>query len=61
MALLAHPAFRHPALARIRNTLQSRVVLGVGYGVAAGFYSFQGVCVTLLQLRYMLNFLHQIL
>lgn len=36
MALLAHPAFRHPALARIRNTLQSRLVLGVGYEVAAG-------------------------
>ena len=36
MALLAHPVFRHPALARIRETLQSRVVLGVGYGVAAG-------------------------
>ncbi|RAK68906.1 sensor histidine kinase [Phenylobacterium kunshanense] len=36
MALLAHPVFRHPALARIRSALQSRVVLGVGYGVAAG-------------------------
>ena len=36
MALLAHPVFRHPALTRIRETLQSRVVLGVGYGVAAG-------------------------
>ena len=36
MALLTHPAFRHPALGRIRSALQSRVVLGVGYGVAAG-------------------------
>jgi len=36
MALLTHPAFRHPALGRIRNALQSRIVLGVGYGVAAG-------------------------
>ena len=35
MALLTHPAFRHPVLGRIRNALQSRVVLGVGYGVAA--------------------------
>ena len=35
MALLTHPAFGHPALARIRNALRSRVVLGVGYGVAA--------------------------
>ncbi|HKP77623.1 MAG TPA: PAS domain-containing sensor histidine kinase, partial [Phenylobacterium sp.] len=35
MALLTHPAFRHPALGRIRNALQSRIVLGVGYGVAA--------------------------
>src|SRR4051812_3587732 len=35
MALLTHPAFRHPALARIRETLQSRLVLGVGYGIAA--------------------------
>ncbi len=36
MALLAHPAFRHPALAWIGTTLQSRPVLGIGYGVAAG-------------------------
>ncbi|WP_293906123.1 PAS domain-containing sensor histidine kinase [Phenylobacterium sp.] len=36
MALLAHPAFGHPALVRVRNSLRSRVVLGVGYGVAAG-------------------------
>lgn len=36
MALLAHPAFRHPALDKIRNALQSRVVLGVGYGIAVG-------------------------
>src|SRR5688572_20538202 len=36
MALLTHPAFRHPVLGRIRNALQSRIVLGVGYGVAAG-------------------------
>ena len=36
MALLAHPAFGHPVLARVRNALQSRVVLGVGYGVASG-------------------------
>jgi len=35
MALLAHPAFGHPVLARIRSALQSRVVLGVGYGVAS--------------------------
>jgi len=35
MALLTHPAFRHPALGRIRSALQSRLVLGVGYGVAA--------------------------
>jgi two-component system nitrogen regulation sensor histidine kinase NtrY len=35
MALLAHPAFRHPALARIRSALRSRAVLGVGYGIAA--------------------------
>jgi two-component system nitrogen regulation sensor histidine kinase NtrY len=35
MALLTHPAFRHPALARIRETLQSRLVLSVGFGVAA--------------------------
>lgn len=36
MALLTHFAFRHPALPRIRNVLQSRAVLGVGYSVAAG-------------------------
>src|SRR3989344_3382592 len=36
MALLPHPAFRHPALGRIRAALQSRVVLGDGYSVAAG-------------------------
>jgi len=36
MAFPAHPAFRHPAFARIRSALQSRLVLGVGYGVAAG-------------------------
>src|SRR5688500_12021402 len=35
MALLTHPAFGHPVLARIRNALRSRVVLGVGYGIAA--------------------------
>ncbi|MBL8770213.1 MAG: PAS domain-containing sensor histidine kinase [Phenylobacterium sp.] len=35
MALLAHPAFRHPALTRIRAALQSRLALGVGYGLAA--------------------------
>ena len=35
MALLAHPAFGHPVLARIRSALQSRVVLGVGYGIAS--------------------------
>ena len=35
MALLAHPVFGHPVLTRIRNTLQSRVTLGVGYGIAA--------------------------
>lgn len=35
MALLAHPAFNNPVLMRIRNALMSRVVLGVGYGVAA--------------------------
>jgi two-component system nitrogen regulation sensor histidine kinase NtrY len=35
MALLTHPAFRHPALLRITTALRSRVVLGVGYGVAA--------------------------
>ena len=35
MALLAHPAFRHPALAWIRETLQSRLVLGVGFGIAS--------------------------
>jgi len=36
MALLAHPAFGHPVLTRIRDALRSRVLLGVGYGVAAG-------------------------
>jgi two-component system nitrogen regulation sensor histidine kinase NtrY len=36
MALLAHPAFGHPVLARVRSALRSRLVLGVGYGVAAG-------------------------
>jgi len=36
MALLAHPAFGHPVLARIRSALQSRVLLGVGYGIASG-------------------------
>ena len=36
MAWLAHPVFRHPALAGIRNALQSRLVLGVSYGVAVG-------------------------
>ncbi|MBU1377963.1 MAG: PAS domain-containing sensor histidine kinase [Alphaproteobacteria bacterium] len=35
MALLTHPAFRHPALARIRTAFRSRAVLGVGYGIAA--------------------------
>ena len=35
MALLAHPAFRHPALVWIRNTLQSRLVLGVSFGIAS--------------------------
>ncbi|MBX3482139.1 PAS domain-containing sensor histidine kinase [Phenylobacterium sp.] len=35
MALLAHPVFRHPLLSRIRSVLQSRLVLGVGYGLAA--------------------------
>lgn len=36
MALFAHPVFRHPVIGRMRGALQSRVVLGVGYGVAAG-------------------------
>ncbi|WP_293676565.1 PAS domain-containing sensor histidine kinase [uncultured Phenylobacterium sp.] len=36
MALLTHPALQHPALARIRSALQSRLVLGVGFGIAAG-------------------------
>ena len=36
MALLLDRAFGHPALGRIRSFLQSRLVLGVGYGVAAG-------------------------
>ncbi|MEW5684214.1 MAG: PAS domain-containing sensor histidine kinase [Pseudomonadota bacterium] len=36
MALFAHPAFRHPVIGRVRSALQSRVALGVGYGVAAG-------------------------
>ena len=36
MALLTHPAFGHPALLRIRSALQSRLILGVGYGIAAG-------------------------
>ena len=44
MALLAHPVFRHPALGRLRSTLQSRVVLGVGYGVAA---SLTGLAIVL--------------
>jgi two-component system nitrogen regulation sensor histidine kinase NtrY len=35
MALFAHRAFGHPALVRIRSALQSRLVLGVGYGIAA--------------------------
>ena len=35
MALLAHPAFRHPVLNRIRSALQSRLVLGAAYAVAA--------------------------
>lgn len=35
MALLAHSASRHEALAKVRTTLQSRLVLGIGYGVAA--------------------------
>ncbi len=34
MALLAHPVFRRPALLRLREALRSRVVLGVGYGIA---------------------------
>src|SRR5262245_8987389 len=36
MALLVNHAFGHPVLTRIRNALRSRLVLGVGYGVAAG-------------------------
>jgi two-component system nitrogen regulation sensor histidine kinase NtrY len=36
MALLTHPAFGHPVFARARNALRSRVVLGIGYGVASG-------------------------
>ena len=35
MALLTHPALQHPVLARMRSTLQSRLVLGVGFGIAA--------------------------
>lgn len=44
MALLAHPAFGHPALARVRDALRSRVVLGVGYGIAA---TLTGVAIVL--------------
>ena len=41
MALLVdHPAFDHPALIRLRRALQSRVTLGVGYGVAAVLTGF---------------------
>src|SRR5687768_4518051 len=35
MALLTHPALQHPALARVRETLQSRLVLGIGFGIAS--------------------------
>jgi two-component system nitrogen regulation sensor histidine kinase NtrY len=35
MALLTHHAFRHPVVIGLRTALQSRLVLGVGYGVAA--------------------------
>ena len=36
MASFTHPFFRHPTLVRLGEVLQSRVVLGIGYGVAAG-------------------------
>ena len=36
MASFKHPFFRHPTLVRVGEVLQSRAVLGVGYGVAAG-------------------------
>ena len=36
MALLANPVFQHPVMLRVRAFLQSRLVLGIGYGVAAG-------------------------
>jgi len=35
MALLTHPAFQHPVLLRIRETLQSRLVRGICFGIAA--------------------------
>ena len=36
MASFTHPFFRHPAFVRVGEVLQSRVVLGIGYGIAAG-------------------------
>ena len=36
MALLANHVFQHPAMQRARQVLQSRMVQGVGYGIAAG-------------------------
>ena len=35
MSWLANPAFQHPILGRMARTLQSRLVLGVGFGIAA--------------------------
>ncbi|MDZ4372369.1 MAG: PAS domain-containing sensor histidine kinase [Phenylobacterium sp.] len=35
MASFAQSALRHPAVVRVRSALRSRLVLGVGYGVAA--------------------------
>ena len=39
MAPLAHLVLNHPALGRIWTMLQSRLVLGIGYGVAAALTS----------------------
>ena len=35
MALSAQSALNHPAVRRVRSVLRSRLVLGVGYGVAS--------------------------
>ena len=39
MALLSHPLFQRPAIVRVRSSLASRPVLGIGYAVAAALTS----------------------